>query len=543
MSEQPANTMDVSGEFVDKAGGSDNISLVRNVSANWLWYMLVVLSGFLIPPMVDRHLGKQMLGIWDFGWALVLYVNWLQFGVTGAINRYVARYRAILDWEALNATVNSCLAMLLVSSTVGVLMVLGMSWLAPRFLSGLTPETMRTARLVVLLLGFTTLLGIISSAFNSVISGCERFDVLNLIRGSRDGLILIIMLVVLVSGGGLITMALVMLVSEALQSCAFMIAGRRLCPQIRFSSRYCSWKVVRETLGFGLKTVSQGFFRAVLLEINALLIVSYLGPASLAVFARQTGLVFSVLAFVRHYGYVLIPRTSQFDVRGNREGLQRLVALSSRYGFYITLPAILVLVIMGRPLLTLWMGEAYVAPLVLAVCALGNLPVIAQTATYSILMGMGRHGRLVIYGVCAGLFSAAIGFVSLKMGGGLLGPALGLAVALLVSDGILQPLYACRQVQLGFRRYLADVLPGPFLAAIPFAVFLLLARFLVPGPPWLTLLAGLIPGGVVLSVIYWLHVVPGGLKSQVRKRLSVVGLRREPWPVQTMDAATREVGG
>ena len=72
------------------SAGTDAIA--RNVAANWLWSFLAMVAGFVLPRCIDDQLGQELLGVWDLGWALVIYVRWLQIGIAGSIARYVARF-------------------------------------------------------------------------------------------------------------------------------------------------------------------------------------------------------------------------------------------------------------------------------------------------------------------------------------------------------------------------------------------------------------------------------------------------------------------
>src|SRR5688572_29071321 len=116
------------------AEGRRNI-ILRSVSANWLWYFLVLISGFLLPRFIDRKQGGELLGVWDLGWSLTVYISLLALGVASAVNRYVARFRALADWDGLNATINSCLAVLMISAALGFIAAIGfamcMPWLLP----------------------------------------------------------------------------------------------------------------------------------------------------------------------------------------------------------------------------------------------------------------------------------------------------------------------------------------------------------------------------------------------------------------------------
>jgi hypothetical protein len=53
-----------------------------------------MVSGFLVPRLIDRNLGQDALGIWDFAWSLVVYFNLVQMGIIGSISRSVAFHRA-----------------------------------------------------------------------------------------------------------------------------------------------------------------------------------------------------------------------------------------------------------------------------------------------------------------------------------------------------------------------------------------------------------------------------------------------------------------
>lgn len=85
----------------DDSGRSGGVA--RSVLANGAWYAVVVVSGFVVPRLIADYRGQPLPGIWDLGWSLVVYVSFLAFGITSAVNRYVARYRTTFDWESLNS--------------------------------------------------------------------------------------------------------------------------------------------------------------------------------------------------------------------------------------------------------------------------------------------------------------------------------------------------------------------------------------------------------------------------------------------------------
>ena len=81
--------------------------LVSNVLFSWSAHFVFIAAGFIMPRMIDRRLGQELLGVWDFAWSLVSYFGLVQMGLTSSVNRYVARYRAVGDISGVNQVVSS----------------------------------------------------------------------------------------------------------------------------------------------------------------------------------------------------------------------------------------------------------------------------------------------------------------------------------------------------------------------------------------------------------------------------------------------------
>lgn len=494
--------------------------LARNVLANWIWYALVVVSGFVLPRFIDREQGQALLGVWDLGWSLVFYVSLLALGVSAAVQRYVARFRAVAAWDELNSIINSSLALLTGSALLGLILAAGLAVGVRYLLPEADAGTLEIARWVVMLLCTCAALQIPGAVFNAVITGYERYDVLNLIRGVRDLLVIVSLLTLLLAGFGLVALAAVVLAGELLGDVAKFVAAGRLCPTLRISPALCQRSTAREMIAFGGKAALQDLARTGIYQANSILVAFYLGPATLAIYARQRALVMHLLRFVKQYAQVFVPTSSTLDAQQDTAALRHLLIQSSKYGLYVTLPIVLILVILGGPLLQIWMGADYQAPVVLAVLALAHLLAVPQLAVYALLLGMGRHGRPAVYELLAAVVSVAAGIVILgPLDGGMLGAALALALPIGLNSGIVVPLYACRCLNLSPRSYIQSVVPGPVLASVPLAACLLLARWSAAGDPLVTLGLGLGTGGLVTAAVYWRWVVPEPMAARVRRML------------------------
>lgn len=495
-------------------------STAKNVAANWLWSLLVLASGFIIPRLISDRLGKEQLGAWDLGWTFVFFVRWLQLGVTSSVNRFIAHSRARDDFDDLNAVFNTSLALLSTACAVGCAAAGVFYWIVPEFLSESSPEFVAQARVVVLLLSMTAAFQLPGGVFNAVITGFERFDYLNAIRIARDGAVLIAIAAILIRGGTLVQAAWAYLIGELLGDVAKIVVARRICPALSFSPSYYRWATLKTLMAYGSKTVAQGLARGSLYDVNRLLVTWYLGGAeAIAVYSRQGALLKHALRFMKQYAQVFIPRSSALDAGDDREALRRLLVITSKYGLYVTLPMIALFCIMGDVIVRIWMGPGYERHLVLAIIAIGHALLVPQQGVYSVLLGMNRHGRIAVFDWIGVALSFALGWLLMgPLGMGMVGAAIALAVPMMLTGGLLMPIYACRLLELSPVQYFREILIGPALASVPFTLIVAASRQLMPSDI-LALLVGLIAGGLLTLPIYWRVVVPKEMRERVVRRM------------------------
>ncbi|MEK6677766.1 MAG: lipopolysaccharide biosynthesis protein [Planctomycetota bacterium] len=495
-------------------------SITKGVIANWLCYVVVLVSGFLIPRWIGDSHGKEILGIWDLGWSLIFYVGLLKFGATATVNRYVSRYRTLQDWNSLNASFNCCLTLLICSAFVGILSALTVAYFASSFLPGISATSLVTAQWLIIVLGVAASIEMPFAAFNSVITGYERFDLLNIIRGGKELSVLAAMIGFLAAGSNMVVISLIVLTAEIGCGIAEICAAKRLCPHLSLSPRHCNRKMTRKVFAFGGKSLTRSAARAALYQVNGILVSAFLGPAALAVYSRQRALVTHVMKLVKQFAQVYIPVCSALDAKGDAKSLRVLLIQSAKAGWCITLPMMIVLILFGGPIVHLWMGDGYEAPLALAILALGHLPSVAQLGPYSVLEGLGRHG----FAAVIELVAATLGIVATAMGlawfeWSILGAASAIALCIALSTGLLVPWYACRIVGVSARQYCKESMPHALLANLPLIICMLTARWIFADSPPYALTIGLSIGGLFTAWTYWRWVLPMPWKSKLTARL------------------------
>jgi O-antigen/teichoic acid export membrane protein len=495
--------------------GRDRIT--HNVLASWGGYLFEVVVGFVTPRLMDRHLGQVELGIWDFAWSVVAYFRLGQIGIAGSVTRYVARYRAANDAQAVRRVTSSALVMDIAIASAVLAMTALATWWVPWLLRSDLVGEFHSARWVVALLGVSLAVRFITEVFQNVITGSHRWDLHNGINAVSQLTLGVGMVGALLLGGGLRSVAAVHLVNTALtELLPRMIMAYRVCPELRLRWAYADWKTAKEVIAYGLKFSVSGMSRVSLFQTNNLLVAAHMGPGALALFMRPFALMRVVDSLVSKFALVLSPTASSLKGSGRQEELRELVIKGTRFGTALVLPMTLVLSILGGPILTLWMGARYDQGLVLAIVVWGLFLSHSQRAVMSILAGLNLHGRTAMSNVYAAVIGISLSCLNIYVfGWGLPGAALAIAFPITITTALMIPAYACRRLGVPFGRYLRESYIVPFACALPLAAVLIAARVLFAGRPLLALIVGCSVGGLVTVPLYLKFLLPDQLRRML----------------------------
>lgn len=488
--------------------------LMRNLFSGWLFHALQLVSGFILPRLISDRLGQGSLGVWDFGWAVVSYFALLQGDIVSSVNCYVAKYRTVGDSQGLNVAVNSVGTVLKVIAALIAVLSCVLAWYVPRLmtekLAGLTSE----ATWVVLLLGLTAAVQVQGAIYGGVLTGCHRWTVHNGIKGLAAVIGVGGGVAVVLLGGTIVWLSGVMLVSEIVLRVAQRIASSRACPELVISVKYFSKAQTWEMCRFGGKSYVSIVGQMLVNQTSSVLVASTLGVNALAVFARPRALVRAVSSLVDRNASVIVPVVSALDAAGRLAEIRDLAIAASRYAVYACLPVLLVLLCLGSDVLRLWMGDAYVDPLLLGIFAVAGLFEAMCLPLFRMLMGMNRHGRLGLLNLAVSVLTVA--FVALAAFGfqdSLRWIAVAVAVPSMVVNAVLLPAIAARVLQIQLLDMMREVWIKPLWCCLPAALALVATSLWFHGSAIQRLALGLAAAAAASGFLYWKHAVPEKLKS------------------------------
>lgn len=502
--------------------------MIWNILSSWGGHMVFVIAGFIMPRMIDHHIGQTSLGIWDFSWSLVSYFGLAGLGVGSSVNRYVAKLRAAGDLKGLDEAMSSVVCIqAVIAVIIGIMTVAAVGFL-PYFFKNRPSMEFSDVRWVIALLGASLA---VQQAFDSnrgLMTGCHRWDIHNAINSGSYGVTVVIMMVSLLLGYGLRSLAAAYLGVGIVTEIYRYIVVRRICPELKIKLGKATWKQSRTMLSFGIKTIVVVLPSLIIIQGSSLLVAKHLGPAMLAVFSRPNGLIRSAQTFINKYALVLTPTAGSLQGAGRQEEIRNLMIRTTRYSVALAFPIVLFLGIMGAPILDVWMGPRYEAGRIMAILVGGCFLHMTQQSVMTILVGLNVHGRIGVVNLTLSIVTMGIGMVVLDTAGwSLTGIAILVAIFMTVNGGTIF-LFACRRIGIRIGRFFRKSFLGPIAAGVPYALALAVVRILCGNRPLLALGVGCVVGGVILVPIYWKYFLPNEVRNGIRRIYDPTGLAKVP---------------
>jgi O-antigen/teichoic acid export membrane protein len=503
------------------ASASPEPRFVTNVVANWAGQFVIVVSGFILPRLINDRIGQAELGIWDLGWTLRSMVAMSSLGVGSSGGHYVSRFRETLDWPAMNRVLSATLVLSLYAAGVALVITGFTAFCAPLMMPGGQPqELINSTRVIIIAMGAGAALQMLSQVYGGVLVGHQRFDLLNLVEIVENVFLVAALLIAVIAGLGLKALALCVLVQACVDVIAKRMIAYRLATSLVLRPKWRDWATFKEVCAYGGKSVIEAVGSLLTHQVVILLLMAVAGPKAVPLYARPRALIQFTNRFIMGYARVLVPKAGALFEAKKKQELAQLLIDSTRHGLYLSLPLVVLFFILGGPILRVWMGEQYENPQVLRVLVLGFAAFLAQRPTWHILLGVGRHGVASVATFCGAVLTVGLGFLLIyKLEWGTMGAAVAVACPVALVNMAAVPWSGVKVTGVSVKRYIIQGALGPILAVIPYAATLCLGSWWFEKRPVACVLTTLPTAGVILAATYWLAVIPDTIKTKILCRV------------------------
>lgn len=485
-------------------------------------------------PILVHGLGTASYGVFVLASLVLGYAALLDFGLTPALVRAIAIHTTTSDSAAVGRIVGTAFTLFVALGLIGGGTLFAIAPLVvDRFLH--LPEGLQSDAYFVLQLtaiGFA--LNLALTVFTAIPQGVQRLDVFSSRTIFLTTLTAVAQIVAVKLGGGLRWVAAVTLAVNVLGFVIFVVVSRGLLPEVSFRPRLDRW-ALRQLAGFGaVKFVGQIAWLGAY-QLDRVIVAAFLPISQVTYYAIPVSVTQKFTLVQASFSTAMFPAASEMHSVNAQDRLQRLYTSASKLMLAVTLPLVILVGLLARPLMSTWLGPSFgdASANILALLALAyglnlltGVPALVADAT-------GRPHWTTAILVASAIVTVTLTIVLVPRYG-----AIGAAYALLVNNAaqalVFIPIVQIRIVRLPLLQVLRDSALRPVLAGAGLVVYALIVR------GWIANFAELILVAVAGLVLYGGLTLLAGVLNDQEKAVALELLRFRQGRVPTTIAVDSE---
>jgi O-antigen/teichoic acid export membrane protein len=454
----------------------------------------------LLPLLIDR-IGAGPTGLFVFATTLTGYFTAVEYGFGTSVTKYVAEHRARKDPEQLGSVMRASLAMLLAVGALVSAVIASLSFLGgPALFKSATVDHQATAALLaaagVALFYWPSRVGL------AALRGLERYDLCAIIE--MTGSVLSFCLIFAVSRWTH-SVAVLAALFGAVLVLEGVAAGLLAWPRLELRRGVGRWRGahLRPTLGFTVGMFVMGISDTFVYESDRIIVTAFVGAAALVLYEialrPQTG----VRLISGLVGSALLSTSARLVAQDRLERLRELVLVGTLYTVVLTVPLVVLILLLARPIVDAWVGHGYGRHAVYVQIFVCFWLVTVNTGVLSsAIVGVGRIRAFVWLTVVGSALTLGLS-IGLTVAWGTVGVIWGTVIPAWLGLPLWMH-FALRHVGISKARYAREVLAPGYLPIVAWTVpVVLLAQLLHPRG-----LIGLGAFGAIAVALLWLGFLP-----------------------------------
>ena len=313
--------------------------------------------GFVMLPLLIHRLGAKPTGLFAFATTLTGYFTAVELGIATSVTKYIAEFRVSDAHERINSMLRGSLLLMIGIGLVVALALTILALAAGRALFG-DPEVRGQVVATLLVAAATALLYWPSRMGTAMLEGLERYD--------QRALVAIVCTVLLLAGMWALTFATHSVPVLAGYFGAITVLEGAACAAIAWRpvgvARHAgSWRGrdLRPVLAFGGGLFIIGLADTAIYSLDNLILAAFVGAAAITVYQVALRPQTAVRMINSLTAGALISTISRLAAQDQRERLRRLALAGSFIGLVVTLPWVILVLVLAKPLVIAWVGHGY----------------------------------------------------------------------------------------------------------------------------------------------------------------------------------------
>ncbi len=349
--------------------------------------------GFWMLPFLIANLGSQDYALWVLVGSIVSSYYLMDLGLNHAVTRYVSRYIHTQEYDRANQIINTAIV---IYSILGLILfsltLLGAIYWAPDLIDN--PDDLRTAQAIILIAGLSISLEFPSKAFPGIIHAFMGFDTLALVRIVASILNAIAIYIFISDGYGIVSLAVISLVSNICTTCFYVYFCFRLLPSLKLTFSDVSKSDLKEIFHFSKWTFITDMTNLIKQKMDLWMIAAFVSSGAVTTYYVAIRLTEYATQFANQALGFTVPIFTKYYAQNKLDKLEDSLIFFLKLNYIVLALFISGFILLGDSFIALWIKEeinhslAYECLIVLAV---GRLLIFMTTPFISVLMTIKKH--------------------------------------------------------------------------------------------------------------------------------------------------------
>lgn len=424
------------------------------ILASYVNIFVQVVVGFLYVPILLHYISKSEYGLYQLIGSLIAYFGIMDFGLTGAITRFYARYQALRDQKNMENLL--AVSLRLYGGVAAFMLAVGSVcylFLDTIFGGSMTTAELVSAKQLFLLLLFNVTITLLTMLFRAVINANEKFLFLKGTELLQLILQPILVVLILQEYPYAFSVALV----QTILNCILIVARIYYCfASLHISIRFYGWDwdLLRDFRKLALSLFAVSVIDQVFFKTNQVILGVVSGTEAVAVYSIAALIYMNYMALSTAISGVYLPHVTAMVVQ--RASMSEISSLFIRIGrgqYFLLLLVLTGFIIFGQQFISLWAGTDFLPAYWMTLLIIVPFTIdLIQNVGLSILQALNQYAfRAKVY-LGMGVFNLLLAIpLGLRYGG--IGCAFATGVCMFIGNGLIMNWYYAKVVGLAISAF------------------------------------------------------------------------------------------
>lgn len=289
-----------------------------------------IIAGLIYTPWMITKIGQGNFGLYTLATSLITMFI-MDFGMGAAVSRFVSRYNAEGNQEAVNNFLGVVYKLYFALDAIIFAVLIVIFFFINVIYTNLSPEELEIFKVLYVIVGLFSVISFPFTNLNGILTAYEKFVPLKLCDLFHKVFIVAAMVIALLMGKGVYALVTVNaaagLITIALK--LFVIKSKT---DVRINLRFFDKSLLKEIFGFSVWTTVGSLAQRLIFNITPSIIVavSVTGAVGVAVFGLASTIEGYVYTFATAINGMFMPRISKIIVSGKKD--EELMPLMIKIG-------------------------------------------------------------------------------------------------------------------------------------------------------------------------------------------------------------------